>query len=252
MQQPNQIVTGKTHKDLGSAFSSVQGRGIYVSFQWHMIRLETVDPEKNGKRVRRLRLIKQPIGDPNTASSDYITKEKAAELYPAEWEYFTKNGDMPTTGTALSELPGISNSQIQIMQLSGLRSIEDVMSVGDEVIDRIGHEGRFVRSVAEEWDKRRVEGAEVTDYAEVKAASDAAMVAQKARADRAEASNIQLTARLEALEAMMQSTAPTGSTHQMPTLPSTIARDEGADIDNTPNPLADGDGTMGDDDPLKD
>lgn len=245
MQHPNQVVTGKTHADLGAGFASVQGKGIYISFQWDMVRLDTVDPEKNGKRVRRLRLIKQPIGDPNTASSSYITPEAAQELYPAEWEYFTKHGDMPVSGTALSELPGISVSQIQVMQLSGLRSIEDVLSVGEEVISRIGHEGRFVRSVAEEWDKRRKDGAEVTNYAEAKAAQDAAIAAEKSRADRAEAANAQLTARLEALEQMMNAG---GGAAPQPVTP-TLARDEGPDIDSTPNPLADGDGTM-DDDPL--
>lgn len=247
MQHPNQVVTGKTHADLGAGFASVQGKGIYISFQWDMVRLDTVDPEKNGKRVRRLRLIKQPIGDPNTASSSYIAPEAAQELYPAEWEYFTKHGDMPVSGTALSELPGISVSQIQVMQLSGLRSIEDVLSVGEEVISRIGHEGRFVRSVAEEWDKRRKDGAEVTNYAEAKAAQDAALAAEKARADRAEASNAQMAARLEALEAMMNAGGG-GNFAPQPVAPS-AGRDEGPDIDSTPNPLADGDGTM-DDDPL--
>lgn len=250
MQQPNQIVTGKTHADLGTGFAAVQGRGIYITFQWDMVKLDTIDPEKNGKRIRRLRLMKQPIGDPNTSSSSYITEDKAQELYPAEWEYFTKHGDMPVSGTALSELPGISNSQIQIMQLCGLRSIEDVLSVGEEVIGRIGHEGRFVRSVAEEWKKRSTDGADVIDYAEMKAASDAALTAQKSRADRAEAANTQLTARLEALEQMMNAGGGGGTQAMQPVGP-TVAHDEGPDIDSTHNPLADGDGGM-DDDPLQD
>jgi len=251
MQQPAQHVTGRSHADLGSSFSAVQGRGVYISFQWDMVRLDTIDVEKNGQRVRRLRLLKQPIGDPNTGATSYITEKQAAELYPAEWEYFNKHGDMPETGTALSELPGISNSQIQIMQLSGLRSIEDILSVPDEVINRIGHDGRFVRNVALEWDKRRKDATDITDFAEVATNIRAAAEAEKTRADRLQAENAQLNARLDALERMMGSSNGGGGGNQMqPTLP-TVARDEGPDIDSTPNPLADGDGSL-DDDPLSD
>lgn len=253
--QPGQVVTQQSHKDLGQGFSNVQGQGIYISFQWDMIRLKTANQELNGKRVRRLRLMRQPIGDPNTASATYITAELAQERYPAEWEYFTKHGDMPVTGTPLSELPGISVSQIQIMQLSGLRSIEDVISVGQEVVDRIGHEGRFVRSIAEEWKKRADEGAELTDFAELKAANDAALAAANSRAERSEVLASNLQARLEALEGMMN--AGGGQPAAMlggPVPPQSIymgGRDEGPDIDNTPNPLAEGSGNM-DDDPLGD
>ena len=250
-------ITELSQKNLGAPFSSVQGKGIYISFQWDMLRLKTIDPEKNGTRVRRLRLMRQPIGDPNTQSSTYITPEKAKEHYPAEWEYFTKHGDMPVTGTALSELPGISVSQIQIMQLSGLRSIEDVLGVQQEVVDRIGHEGRIVRSVAEEWQKRSDENIELTDYAELKAAQDTALTAANSRAERAEASNASLQARLEALETMMNSGAghapQMGGHAQMggPVPPNSMGNmnDNGPDIDSTPNPLAEGDGTL-DDDPL--
>lgn len=247
--QNTPFVQAKTSADLGSAFGAVQGRGIYVAFQWDMVKLDTIDVEKNGKRVRRLRIMKQPIGDPNTSSSSYISEAEAAQLYPAEWEYFNKHGDMPATGTALSELPGISNSQIQIMQLSGLRSIEDVLSVGEEVIAKIGLEGRFVRSVADQWMKVKEDNSELTDYAAVKASTDAKLTAEKSRADKAEAQNTQLIARLEAMEAL----AGTGGQNAMQMQPvgPGVARDEGPDIDSTDNPLADGDGTMGDD-PLQD
>jgi hypothetical protein len=215
-----------------------------------MVRLETADPERNGKRERRLRLIKQPIGDPSTAAASYITPEKAQELYPAEWDYFNKHGDMPMTGTALSELPGISVSQIQIMQLSGLRSIEDVLAVGEEVIGRIGHDGRFVRSVAEEWQKRRDENSDMMNYAEAKASSDAALNAERQARQALEDTNAQLSARLEALEKMMAGGA-TGGNAMMNMDPPT-RHDEGADIDDTPNPLAEGSGLLDDNDPLTD
>lgn len=240
----NMLVTGQTHANLGAGFTSVQGRGIYISFQWDMVRLSTVDPQKNGSRERRLRLIKQPIGDPSTTASSYITPESAQKLYPAEWEYFTKHGDMPESGTPLSELPGISVSQIQLMQISGLRSIEDLLSVGPEKISTIGYEARYVRSVAEEWQKRKNENAPMTDYAEAKAAQSAAVAAEKARADRAEAANAQLTARLEALEQLMNAGVGLGHGANDPVPPT--AKNEGPNIDETPNPLAEGDGVLDD------
>lgn len=251
-QTPGQFVSSRGHADLGQGFNQVQGRGVYISFQWDEIRLSTIDIEKNGKRMRRLRLMKQPIGDPNTSASSYITEKQAAEMYPAEWEYFNKHGDMPETGTAISELPGISNSHVQIMQLSGLRSIEDILSVSEEVINSIGYEGRFVHNVALEWDKRRKDASDITDYAEVATSIRAAEAAQRNRADHLQAENQQLTVRLEALERMMNSGNGGGNNmgSMQPTLP-TVSRDEGPDIDSTPNPLADGDGTL-DDDPLND
>lgn len=248
IHNPNHAV-GKTHADLGAGFSSVQGKGIYVTFQWDMIRIDSSDPEQNGKRVKRLRLIKQPIGDPSTAASSYITPEEAANQFPEQWEYFTKYGDMPVSGTALSELPGISVSQIQLMQLSGLRSIEDVLSVGDEVIAKIGIDGRHVSNVAKEWDAKRKENAEAIDYAEAKASFDSALQTEREHTKRLEAENGALAARLEVLEKMLNAGGGGGAPADMsPVSPS--GYDEGPDIDDTPNPLADGDGRM--DDPLAD
>jgi len=245
-----QIVTQQTHKDLGAAFSHVQGKGIYISFQWDMVRLDTADMEKNGKIERRLKIMRQPVGDPNTASASYISKESAAEHYPAEWEYFTKHGDMPLSGTALSELPGISMSQIQILQINGLRSIEDLLGVGEDVINRIGIEGLYVRKVAEEWQAKAAEGAPIMDYAEKSAAFEASLAAEKRRGDTAQAQVDQLLARIQAMESMLP-----GAQNLSPTPPQVMmgmpARNEGPDIDDTPNPLADGSGDI-DSDPLAD
>jgi len=246
MQQHNALnVSSLSGANLGKEFSSVHGGGVYITFQWDMVKLKYVDPEKNGKTQRRLRLTKQPIGDPSTAATSYITEDEARQNFPAEWEYFTKHGDMPETGTPLSELPGISVSQMQIMQIAGLRSIEDVLGVGEEIINRVGHEGRMVRSVAEAWKKNADEHSDMINFAEAKANSEAAIAAAKQRAERAEASSREMAARLEALMAAGNGGQAIAGGMEQP-----IGRDEGPSIDDTPNPLADGPAEINDDDPL--
>lgn len=250
--QPGQFVTDASQNDLGQHFGGVQGKGIYITFHWVKVKLQSVDPAKNGKFERRLRIIKQPVGDPNSASASYIKPEAAQKQYPLEWDYFTKHGDMPLTGTALSELPGISMSQIQMMQLAGLRSIEDILSVRDEVINSIGYEGRVVLNVAREWQARKDENAEAIDYAETKAAQDAALQAANSRADAADAQNRELLARIEAMEKLMSGSgaAQMAIGHQQEQPMGMGRRDEGADIDDTPNPLADGNGDLDDESPI--
>lgn len=242
-------IENRTSANLGKGFEATAAyKGVYISFRWAEIRLTSTDPEKNGRRERRLIVVRQPIGDPSTQSSTYMKPEKAQELYPAEWEYFTKHGDMPMSGTPLSELPGISNSQIQIMQLSGLRSIEDVLSVADEIINRIGHDGRYVRSVAEEWRRKADDNSDLMNFAEIKASQDAALNAANARADRFQQVNTQLEARLAALEQLLNGrTAGANVPDMQPATP----YDSGPDIDSTRNPLAEGTGEMSDD-PLED
>lgn len=242
-------ISEQSHANLGKEFSGVQGKGIYITFQWDNITLSSSDPEKNGKRERRLRLVKQPIGDPNTAAASYITQEEAKASFPAEWDYFTKHGDMPTSGTALSELPGISVSQIQILQISGLRSIEDLVSVPIEFINQIGHEGRYVRSVAEEWVAKSEEHKDLQEVAELKTSFAAANAAVEARAKRAEDELRDAHARLAALERLVGGSgqAP-GMTGGPSDEPQRIVSQE-PNIDDTVNPLAEGTGLL-EDDPL--
>jgi len=249
-QSPN-IASQATHKDLGSAFSSVSGKGVYISFQWDMVTLKTVDPERNGKRERRLRLMRQPIGDPSTSSSSYITEAQAAEIYPAEWEYFSKYSDMPTSGTQLSELPGISASQIQIMNLNGLRSIEDILAVQPEIIDRIGFEGRYVHSLAAEWQKKTEDSADMIDFAKQSAQTAAALAAAEERAARSEAQTAELLQRIAAMESVMGGNKGEGMIAKNGDLNpiSPPNYDSGVPIDEIPNPLDTGTG-MEADDPL--
>jgi len=246
-------ITDQSQTNLGRDFSGVAGKGVYISFQWDNITLSSSDPEKNGKRQRRLRLTKQPIGDPNTAATSYITEAEAKELFPAEWDYFTKHGDMPVSGTALSELPGISVSQIQILQLSGLRSIEDLVSVPMEVINQIGHEGRYVRSVAEEWIAKSEENQELQDVAAMRTSFESALASEKAGRERAEAEMQAMKAQLDALQKMV------GGGGQMTSVQPGMNSPMGDDaqrvsstdplVDDTPNPLAEGTGLI-EDDPL--
>lgn len=243
-QQGPSIVSDQTVRDLGQSFGNVAGKGIYITFRWVEIRLETTNEEKNGQRVRRLQIHKQPIGDPSTAATSYIKPEVAAQLYPAEWEYFHKHGDMPATGTPLTELPGISVSQIQIMNLAGLRSVEDVINTPMELIDRIGIEGQNVRTVADNWMKKAEDDAELIDYAEQITQMQNANAVERRRAESAEAKMAQMQAQLDAMQKLLP-TATQGSVMD-PVAPHV---DDTPSIDDAPNALDDGDGDF---DPLSD
>lgn len=248
----NAHVTNVSERDLEGF--NVSGRGTYVSFQWHQVRITSVDPAKNGQTERRLALVRQPIGDTATISTRYITEDQAKKVFPAEWEYFTRNGDMPLNGTAIGELPGVSNSQVQIMLLSGLRSIEDIASVPEEVTNAIGFEGRVVRKLAEEWLRRKNDGAGVINYAERQASTEAAVKSANDRAARAEQTAANLQAQIDAMQRMMGGQAAgaaamgvgMGATggDLMPVMPGGGSYQEGPDIDSMPNPLAEGPGDM--------
>jgi len=229
----------------GSAHTAGKG-GVYISFQWEMVSLETVDPMKNGKRERRLKVVKTPVGDPSTTSCSLITPEIAGKRWPAEWEYFTKYGDMPETGTPLTELPGIAQSQIQIMQINGLRSIEDVLQIAPEIINKIGLEGRQVRTIAEMWDKRRTEAGEMPDFAALKAAQDSALEAEREKTSRLEGELAAMRAQIAGMQANMSqaggAAAQTGDVAAMMGN-DPLGIDRGAEVgDSMPNPLAEGDG----------
>lgn len=251
--QPGLSVSSETQRafDNDKFLSAVQSKGIHVSFGWTMVRLKSADPEKNGKKERRLVLIKQPIGDPSTCSTSFIAPEVAAKIYPVEWKYFTETGEMPVTGTPLSELPGITNSQIQIMNLSGFRSIEDVLSVAAEVFGGRDIEARAVRDLAEKWRANRDQNADVINSAAQKTAFDSQIASEKAARERAEAEVVAMRARLQALEALVNG----NSGGARPVLPGSSGQPERVDsdlpgVDETVNPLADAGGDDDDDDPL--
>lgn len=246
MQNPN-MSTDQTNLDLAAALAaggagvSAGKGGVYITFQWHMITLKTTNLAKNGQRERRLKVVKTPVGDPSTVAVSFITPAMAERHFPAEWSYFNKHGDMPMNGTALSELPGVSVSQIQIMNINGVRSVEDLLGIPSESISRIGLEGQIIQRVAIEWDNRRKESSELIDYAEVSAKQASALSAETAKTHRLQEEMLAMRAQLEALQRVMpaaQGTAPTamgGATG----IDAAIERISAPEVgDAMPNPLA--------------
>lgn len=217
----NQFVQDKSSGDLGSGFGNIRGKGLRLEFKWVNIKLTSSDPTKNGKVERRLVLVQYPLQDGSTGAANYITPEIAREQFPVEWDYFTKNGDMPINGTALGELPGISMSQVGILLVSGLRSVEDLVSLSDERASAIGIEAREAKKVAVAWMHKAKENAELIDYAARESASQAALEAERQKSAKAESMLQAMQARIDAMERMMSNGAQSNTSMQ--------ARPEGYD-----------------------
>lgn len=174
-------------------FSDMQGGGVYMEFQWEMVPIDNPNSPKHGEQVRRLKLIKRFVRDSGTASASYLTPEQAKRRYPEEWAHFIKTGEDVVHGTPIRDIPGISASQEQMIRLSGLRTVEDLLGVEVDQLSHIGREVVEVYHTAKAWQERKVEAKNDIDYGREKARQDARieslerqLAAMEARATTAE------------------------------------------------------------------
>jgi len=166
---PN-ISRNLSDRDLSTHLGSVHGKGgLYVKFFYARVKLQTVDPEMNGKLETRLCVAKQPIGDKYTIAHSEISEEQARAEFPHEFAMFKEYEDVPTSGTPLHELPGISQSQIALLTLNGLRSVEDMVHISEDQATQLGMEVSHARALAVKWLDRRDGGKEVIDLADMEA-----------------------------------------------------------------------------------
>lgn len=163
-----------TSSDLSWAMSGVAPtRGIAVSFDYEQVRLRTRDPLRNGKVETRLVVRKRVIGDRNTTAVQYTTEEEAARLWPREWAMFQTYGTAPTRGTPLSELPGMTESQIKILAVNGIESVEDLIEIDAAKVTPMGLEAIRAHKLARDWsDKGRRNKAKI-DLADAEARHEA-------------------------------------------------------------------------------
>lgn len=159
-----------SHSDLGNAMAGVTATGdIMVKFFYTRIKLATKNPELDGKYETRLCVAKQPKGDRSTVATVFIDEKTAARMFPREFDHFTRNEDLPTSGTPLSELPGITISQIGLMAINGLRSIEDVASITTDQAAEIGFDATRAHKLAVAWIERATNAKPLTQAAETEA-----------------------------------------------------------------------------------
>lgn len=152
-QQGNRLAPNLTGSDLSSHLGPVGGGGggLYIQFFYARVKIQSVDPTLNGKYDTRLCVAKVPKGDRLTIATRFIDEEQAAREFPMEYAQFKQYEAVPTSGTPLHELPGISQSQIAYLTIYNVRSIEDLAAMAQEQVSQMGLEAAQAYSVAKKW-----------------------------------------------------------------------------------------------------
>lgn len=122
-----------------------EGSGIRVAFYYKN------SVNRLGEARTDLVLVKQPLSDPNTEVHVTITPAVAKAMYPDQFHAFQNYDEGTDIGTPLSELPGLSQSQIARLITSGIRSVEDLLEVSDDALMQIDREAMRAKKIAENW-----------------------------------------------------------------------------------------------------
>jgi hypothetical protein len=172
------MINGRFTRDLTDANLSshmapvTASGGLLVNFFYVRTKTRNRDATHNGVSQTRLCVAKQPRGDRATVAIRYISEKQAAAQFPAEYAAFKETGEVMTTGTPLHELPGISISDIGILAIHGLRSVEDLLSLSDDEVGQMGRDATRAYKVAQTWHNRLNENRETVDLAELKTNAD--------------------------------------------------------------------------------
>jgi len=237
-----------TDHDLSSHLAPVTAKGgLRVAFFWDKIRIKSSDPQKNGTFETRLFVAKQPIGDPATISHRRISEDEAARQWPREFALFKEFEDAPSNGTPLGELPGISRSQVNLLELNGLRCIEDFYEISADQAGQLGMEVSRAHKVALAWLKKRDGEAEMLHAADAEAKALASIKAMEKRMADMEANMRAVEAENRALRSMTggaAAAAPTGPVAAM----ESAASDAPYSFDDDDDFMGGGDVVSGNDD----
>lgn len=200
-----------TNLDLSTHLDGVAGKGgLNVQFFYARSRVESANPERNGQWRTRLCVAKMPKGDRLTIATRFITEEQAMREFPREFSMFKQYQDVPTQGTPLHELPGITQSQIAVLVVHNLRCIEDVAACDDALVNGMGYDARQAKKLAVRWLENVRGNTELINSATVDAARDAENARLRKQAEDMERRNIELEAQLKAVM-QMQGQAPAGA-----------------------------------------
>ena len=133
----------------GGDYSLVSARGVACTFSYEKVLIG------DSKYETRLCLVRRVVGDRSTVLKAYITEADAKRDYPEAFAAFTQNAQAPSSGTPLSEIPGLTNSQISRLHADGIESIEDLLSITRDEAAHIGRQCVSAWSVVQKWQKER-------------------------------------------------------------------------------------------------
>lgn len=246
-----------TEMDLSSHLGAVASRGaggLNVQFFYGRVRTKSRNSATTGRIETRLFVAKQPKGDRFTVAVRSINEDEAQRQFPREFAAFKQYEDVPTSGTPLSELPGISQSQIGMLVINGLRSIEDLAEISADAVGQLGLEVIQAQRLAKRWVERRGEAGDAIKAAEIEAKAQLEREALSKRLAAMEERVRQLDAENAALRSVSGRASAAGETGVVAVDART---DLPYDLDQMPNPMddgplsADGNDDLNDPDPLR-
>lgn len=186
-------------QDFGAALPTHGNGQINIQFFYTRVTIESADPSLNGKVETRLCIARKPIADRWTISTDFISERDAEQRYPQQFSAFREYEDIPTTGTPLHEVPGLSQSMIALFVLNGLRAAEDVLEVDESQINQMGFEAVRAAQIVRRWLTSTNENADIISAAEVEASYSQRMKADQDRIRQLEEQNARLQAERDAM-----------------------------------------------------
>ena len=253
----NPLAPNLTERDLSSHLGAVTSKGgLNVGFYYARVQLKSRRALYNGRFETRLFVAIQPKGDRYTLAKEPINEVAAQRTYPAEFAAFKNYQDSPTRGTPLMDLPGISQSQIALLSVNGIRSIEDLLSLSPDIVAQVGMEASTAFKIAKRWSDRKAEAGDDVDMARQMAALEVENKTYRDALKGMEAQMAAMQAKMDAMASMTQaSPAAVQPIGQVPhgaaadgiadDLPDTVFGDNGGqgatgndDLnDNEPDPL---------------
>lgn len=192
-----------THLDLSSALGAVQSSGgLNVQFFYERVRIGGDSGPQAGTFQTRLCVALQPKGDRLTVAVENITPAIATQRFPREWHHFETYQDVPTAGTPLHELPGISQSMIAQLVLNGIRAVEDLVNLPQEIASNIGLDAITARNIAINWTDLKTKAAPTLDLADKASRAELELAQLKAQMAALQQTNLAQAGTIEAIKAM--------------------------------------------------
>lgn len=136
----------------------------------------TYRSEQEGRKIFEDRAFVKIIspGMPHSIPCEEVTEEHK-QRWPREWEAFKTGMELAAIGTPLEQWPQVTPATVMMLKAMHIRTVEELASVNDVVVQSLGTGGRDLREKA----KRTIALAESTAPME-----EAIARAQKAEADR--------------------------------------------------------------------
>ena len=130
---------------------SVREPGVHVVFEMYPV-LHGLESKAAGREV----YVDRPHARISVAGydKDEVFVPANAQIqarFPEEWEAFQKGAEEPATGTPVNRWPQLTVSQVKMLQNLNIRTVEDVATLSDISLQKIGQGGQKLRADAQKF-----------------------------------------------------------------------------------------------------